>query len=210
MKNQSFSLILLALSFIFAVSFSACEDENDTNDNDDDFTEWEPYDLKANTAYDYDFEFTEGDEETSGGSVSIAIGDPDVEVSWNVGDQTYENTYDSEDNIEDNFIGAISQTPLAGFLYQPLWFGAFSGQEIKTGASWSYSAQDSSIEFEVTGTDTYAGEEGYVVMAVFEDESGATATWETCVSSDVPLPLMTSVTDEDDDHYFIELTNYEE
>jgi len=37
-----------------------------------------------------------------------------------------------------------------------------------------------------------------------------TATWETCISYDLPLPLMTWVSDEIGDEYLIELTSYNE
>ncbi|WP_016775578.1 hypothetical protein [Anaerophaga thermohalophila] len=102
-------------------------------------------------------------------------------------------------------------TPLAGFLYQPLWMGAFTNQEIKTGASWSYEADGNTLSFVVTGTDEYAGYEGYVIEATFQgDDFEGTAEWETCINFDLPLPLMTDVTTGEGETFYIELTGYTE
>ncbi|MFW5754300.1 MAG: hypothetical protein ACOCV9_05805 [Marinilabiliaceae bacterium] len=207
-KNK-YSVLMIAWALIVSVSFSACEDENDETTEDDNNAEtWESYDLKAGTSYDYEFEFTEDNEVTSEGTVTIEVEDPEVTITTTIdGDET-EQTYDSSDEISQNFISGIEESPVDEFLYQPMWTGAFSDQELETGANWSFSADDGSIYFEVTGTDSYADIEGYVIEAEFTDGSETTAMWETCITHDLPLPLMTWVSDEEGDHYLIELTSY--
>ena len=208
--NNKTALLLLGWAVIAFVSFTGCEDsENGENDENGESQIWEPYELKAGTSYDYDFEFLENDEITSAGSVNIEAGDPEVTITTTIDGEEITQVYNTSDDLDDNFITGISQTPLAGFLYQPIWLGAFTGQDIETGATWSYSSNEGSVQFEVTGKDTYAGIEGHVIEAVFTD-GNSTTTWETCISYDLPLPLMTWVTDDNNNEYIIELTSYSE
>jgi len=210
-SNNKYSLLLIAWAVFTFILLPACEDDNDESDDNNGNPEaWEPYDLKAGTSYDYEFEFLEDNEVSSEGTVNIEVGNPEVTITTTIDDNEMEQVYDSSDEISQNFITGIGQTPLAGFLYQPLWTGAFSGQELKTGANWSFSSNEGSIYFEVTGKDSYAGIEGYVIEAEFTDGSETTATWKTCISYDLPLPLMTWVSDEIGDEYLIELTSYNE
>lgn len=207
-SNNKFSVLLIIWALFAFISLPACEDDEDeTNDKENPET-WEPYDLKAGTSYDYEFEFQENDEVASEGTVNIEVGNPEVTITTTIDGNEMEQMYDSSDEISENFIAGISQTPLAGLLYQPVWTSAFTGQDLETGASWSFSSNDGSIYFEVTGKDNFAGIEGYVIEAEFTDNSETTATWETCISHDLPLPLMTWVSDESGDIYLLELTSY--
>lgn len=208
-SNNKFSIFLFALAIFSFFALPACEDENDeTNDDNNNAETWDPYDLKAGTSYDYEFEFLENNEVSSEGTVNIQVGDPEVTIITTIDGNEMEQMYNNSDDINQNFITGISQTPLAGFLYQPLWTGAFTGEELETGATWSYSTNEASISFEVTGTDSYAGIHGYIIEAEFKEGSETTATWETCISYDLPLPLMTWVKDENGEEYMIELTSY--
>ena len=207
-SDNKFSVLLIIYALFAFVSLPACEDDkNETNDNNNSET-WEPYDLKAGTSYNYEFEFLENNEVSSEGTVNIQVGNPEVTITSTIDGSEMEQMYNNSDEISQNFITGISQTPLGGFLYQPLWTGAFSDQELETGASWSFSSNEGSIYFEVTGTNSFAGIQGHVIEAEFTDGSETTAMWETCITYDLPLPLMTWVSDENGDEYLIELTSY--
>ncbi len=216
MKRSKFLIQNLLIVFISsgALFFTACdEDENDDmNDPDNSQGEvWEPYQLEPNTAYEYDFSITDGSgAPTSSGSVRIDIGDPEVEVSGDVDNQNFSFMQNSSDNVNDNFIAAVSQSPIGMTLYQPFWFGAFAGQSLEVGNSWSYTIEGSSIEFNVTGTQTIAGWEGFIVETDYYDaESEESISWTTCVNQEVPLPLMANIKYNENEEYYIELTNYE-
>jgi hypothetical protein len=210
--NQRLWLLFAIFGAALMVS---CEDDETDNTNDPDNLEgeiWEPYQLKANTAFDYDFTITaDNNEPSSSGTVRIEIGDPEVEVSGNIDGQDFNYINNSTEDINTNFIGAVSQSPIGMTLYQPMWFSAFSDQSIKVGSSWSYNYQGSSITFDVTDTKTIAGIKGFVVETVFWDAAlEENINWYTCINQQIPLPLLASVDYNDEETYYIELTGYEE
>jgi hypothetical protein len=115
----------------------------------------------------------------------------------------------SSEDINENFILAVSQTPIGMTLYQPFWLSAFSNQSIQVGSSWNYNYQGSSIAFDVTDTRTVAGINGYVIETQFT-ESGESINWYTCINQEIPLPLLASIDYGEQGAYHIELTGYEE
>lgn len=58
--------------------------------------------------------------------------------------------------------------------------GFYGGRSLQVGQSWSYSSQQGSVSFEVTGTDSYAGVECFVSKA----SVNGTVIHEACVSPD--------------------------
>ncbi len=212
-QNIKFLRFFMLLALGGMLFFTSCEEDDETNENGDDNTNgevWEPYQVKANTSYSYDFERKENEQVVSTGSVQIDIGDPEVEVTGTVNDDNFNFTNNASTNVEENFAAAVLQTPIGGIVYQPHWSSAFMNQEIEVGASWSFSYDDNSVSFEVTGTDSYAGIEGFIIETIVEEESEGTIIWETCVSPDVPLALMTNVNYGDGMEDTFELTNYSE
>jgi hypothetical protein len=209
--NQSLLLLFILSGALLMVS---CEDDKTDDSSDPDNLDgevWEPYQLKANTAFDYDFTMTAADNENTSGTARIEIGDPEVEVSGTVNGQDFNYVSNSSEDINENFMAAVSQSPIGMTLYQPIWFNAFAGQSIQVGSSWSYNFQGSSITFEVTETRTIAGIEGYVVETVFLDaESGESINWYTCINQEIALPLLVSVDYDEEESYDIELTGYED
>jgi hypothetical protein len=61
----------------------------------------------------------------------------------------------------------------------------------------------------VTGTDTYAGYEGYILETIYQSD-GETVTVTSCVNPDLPVALMVRMEEEGGDRYHVELISYEE
>lgn len=212
MKNQNskYSLVLIVLAIFTLVMFSSCEDEDNGGSQDDETEVWEPFDFSPNTSFEYDYEFFDASlEETSSGTLLIELGDPEVTISGTIDGEDFNVTENNSSNLEDNFIAAVSKTPIGLVLYQPYWAGAFSGQELRVGTSWSYSYGGASMSFEVTGKDQYAGYEGFVTETVYQAE-GESITTTSCVHPDLPVALMVNIEDSGGDTYRVELTSYEE
>ncbi len=212
MKNQHLkhSVPFIAMAIMALVMFSSCEDEDNGGSQNDETEVWEPFEFTPNTSFEYDYEYVDvSQEETTTGSLLIEVGDPEVTVSGTIDGEDFNVTENTSSNLEDNFIAAITKTPIAIVLYQPYWAGAFSQQELEVGASWSYSYGGASMSFEVTGTDTYAGYEGFTIETVYQAE-GETITVNTCVHPDLPVALMVNMEEAGGDTYRVELTSYEE
>ncbi len=215
MKDTNFwiqRLLLLIIGF-GSMMMVSCDDD-DTNDSEDpdniEEQTWEPYQLKANTAYDYDFSMTDEDNSYSG-TARIEIGDPEVEVTGNLNGQDFNHISDSSDDINQNFISAVSQSPLGMTFYQPLMLNAFNDRTFEVGNAWSYSYEGSSISFDITETITIAGIDGYVVETEFTDaESGEILFWSMVVNQEIPLPLQFNADYGENETYYMELTAYEE
>jgi len=200
---------IILIMAIFALSFFlACEDD-DTSDNDEETTEtWEPYQVKSNTAFEYDYEKYENDTLSASGDFRIEVGDPKVTITGTIDDHDYEVIQDDSDDPVENFENALRSYPFTGALYHDVWPSDFDPEEVEVGDSWSYGYGGESLSFNVTGKDTYAGYEGYVVKMEYKDES-FTQSWEACVNKNVPLALMSRIIDNEIRWYF-ELTYYEE
>ncbi|MCF8231728.1 MAG: hypothetical protein K9J27_06005 [Bacteroidales bacterium] len=209
-KYLSFFIVVTVFGF---AALTSCE-EDDSNDSPNDNgngTEktWEPYKFDPNVFFAYDFYTQENGEEQSSGTVEIQIQDPAVEVDVTIDGENYNFVSNSYDAISDNFRDAVSNTPVA-IIYQPYWESAFADEVIEEGSSWSYTFDEGSISFEVTGTDTYAGIEGYVVEYDFQNDSGENVMWEICANLEMSLPLMSHWEDSEGEVYHIELTDYQE
>ncbi len=201
------------LMFITLFSFSffvACSDDDLEVENGEDAV-WEPYQVKSNTSFRYDYDERDNDEVISEGTINIIVGDPEVEITGTIDGQDLYLKENDSDDVTENFVDAIKMTP-AGFLYNPFWESAFMGQDLEVGSKWSYPFGGISYEFEVTGTAEYSGYEGYLVELIYVNESGKTDSWHSCINEDIPLALMTHVILDHDnpEEYYMELTNYEE
>ena len=209
-QNIKYSLLLIVVAIFALVMLSSCEDEGNGDSENGETEVWEPYDFSPNTSFEYDYEYNDvSQEEISSGSLLIEIGDPEVTISGTIDGEPFSVTENTSSDIEDNFFAAVSRTPIALVLYQPYWSGAFSGQDLEVGASWSYSYGGSSMSYEVTGTDTYAGYEGYTIETIYQSD-GETITVTSCVNPDLPVALMVNFDEEGGDTYRVELTSYED
>lgn len=216
-------VLQLSTHFLFATvmvfAFTACDDtDNDGepdpgngNGNGDNNEIWEPYKFKENTTYEYDYVITEEEETTMSGTAHIQIGDPEVTVNWNMNDEDYETVVNQSDDIADNYVQAIASTPLAGILYQGQWAFIFTGNELAVGNSWDYESDDGTMYFEVTGKESYAGIEGFIMEMYWDDNAEDVVTWESCIAPEMSLPLMSYMDDtESETTMLVELTNYQE
>ena len=205
--------IFMAMAFFVFALLTSCDEEADDNaePNKEETQEWEPYQFTKNTSYKYEYEsLDENGDTSSAGSFEVIIGDPEVTINASIDGEEYSFTQ-SSGSVEENFTFVVSNSPLAGVLYHPYWNNAFSDQGIHEGASWSFSSDEVSISFDVTGKDDYAGYEGFVLETVVEDkEENTTTTTEACINLDMPIPLMVSMIEGNGEQYTMELLNYEE
>ncbi len=207
-KNIQDPVFLFAFIFFAIALLPACDDDNGDDDNGEEKI-WKPYEVKANTAYEYDFEQRQNNEVISSGSARIDIEDPEVIITGTIDNEDFSVTSNTYDDVNDNFISAISMTPLGPFLYQPILLGAFTNQNIKIGNTWSYTYEGNTISFSVTGEDEYAGYTGYVIETTYQDEE-ETIVWNSVVNPDIPLPLMTHIEYDNGLEYYIEITSFED
>ncbi len=215
MKKQKiiYQIFGVVMGVFVMTTLPSCDDDDETDDatTEEEMSNWEPYDLKSNTAYDYNFEKTSEENVSSPGTAHIKVGDPEVEISGNFDGKPFSHSYKETKDISENFITAVSMTPMADFMYQPMWTDAFANQEIRVGTSWTHSYGGNSVSFNVTGKDTYAGFEGFVMETTIQEaESGETVEWISCITSELPIPLMTKVIYNDGEEYYMEITDYEE
>lgn len=209
-QNLKYSGMFIVLAFFAFTLLTSCEEEENGESNKDETEVWEPYEFDTNTSFEYDYEYLDASQDdTSSGTLLVEIGDPEVEISGTIDGQEFSMTESTSSDVDDNFTSAISKTPIAPVLHQPYWTGAFSEQELEVGAYWDFSYGDASITFEVTGTDEYAGYEGYVIEANFEDAETATYM-ETCVKPELPIALMINIEEEGGNKYIVELTSFED
>lgn len=209
-QNLKYPLTFIVLAIFALVMFSSCEEE-DNNDPENDETEvWEPYAFTPNTSFEYDYEYNDvSQEETSTGTFLIELGDPEVTISGTLDGEDFSVSENTSSDLSENFISAVSKTPLAMVLYQSYWTGAFSGQELEVGASWSFSYAGASMSYEVTGTDSYAGYEGYTIETNYQSD-GEEVTINSCIHPDLPVALMVNMEEGGGDTYRVEMTNYED
>lgn len=219
-QKMRFLWVTIALAIFSIATLTSCEKKDSEKDKqaDDDNgngngngTEnvWEPYKFSTNTYYSYDYEYTENGEVTSSGIVEIKIYDPKVEIIATIDGEEIVSEANIYDDIFENFTMAIITTPLYGILYTSYWAAAFSDRDLEVGASWSYSYQNSSFSYAITGKETYAGYEGYVIESTWQDE-GETITWHSCICIDVPLPLMAEIEYDNSSVQYMELTEFSE
>ena len=84
--------------------------------------------------------------------------------------------------------------------------GFYQGQTLQAGQSWSYSTEEGTASFEVTGSDSYAG----VECSVTEASVNGTVVHEACVSPDRGLAPYVAYYDESGTLTFeMELASYE-
>ncbi|MFO8233888.1 MAG: hypothetical protein R6U04_00590 [Bacteroidales bacterium] len=203
-KHPASIILIMA---VFALSFFYACEEDDTTENNETET-WEPYQVKPNTAFEYDFEKYENDTLSSSGNFRIEVGDPEVTITGTIDGEEFEVIQNDSDDPEENFKDALLSYPYTGALYHNAWPSEFDPEEVEVGDSWSYTYGGETLSFNVTGKETYAGYEGYVVKMEYQDES-ITQSWEACVNKNIPLALMSRIIDNEEEWSF-ELTNYEE
>ncbi|EMA52787.1 MULTISPECIES: hypothetical protein [Halococcus] len=128
----------------------------------------------------------------------------EVQVSFSMGEMSNQQTFTGTRQ-------AIQQQMLSsqvGAFLAPLatMTGFYGGRPLQVGQSWSYSSQQGTVGFEVTGEDSYAGVDCFVPQA----SVNGTTVHEACVSPDRGLAPYTAYYDESGTLTFeMELTSYE-
>ncbi|MCF8359275.1 MAG: hypothetical protein K9H26_10980 [Prolixibacteraceae bacterium] len=205
--------ILMLMTLLSLSLFVACKPDDDGPDNtgNDEEAVWEPFQVKANTSYQYDYEKSENDELVSQGTINIIVGDPEVVITGTIDGNPLNFEESGSDDVTENFKDAIEATP-AQLLYNPTWEEAFMDHELEVGYSWSYPFGGLYYDFEVKGTADYLGFEGYLVEMIYVDQSGKTDSWNSCINQNIPLALMTRVVYDLDnpEEYYMEITSYED
>ena len=219
-SNKKVLHYFTAFLIVLFLPLASCDDDNDTepgNGNGDDngdnggVEKWEPYDFEnhTSTAMEYEFELQEDGETVLAGTSTIEIEAPAVTLTIVMNGEESVFSSDSYDNVEDNFNEVVNEPPFIGsVLFGNSWPAIFEDQELYVGASWSMNFGGDSVDLEITGTETYAGVEGYVAEYTLEYEDGEIVTYTICVDPDIPLPLMVEL-EEEGAYYHLTMTNYE-
>ena len=125
---------------------------------------------------------------TDGGSGKLKL-----DVAGNYAGQTFAGTVTaSTDTVANDTIQGLSGNPFAMICVVPLfsipWNQYFLDANLELGKKWSYEAPGVKVEFEVTGTQTYAGLTGSV--GTWKTTSGGqTMTCSFCVNPSLPMAL---------------------
>lgn len=160
--------------------------------------------------YTYEVRMVSSDDQEQTGEYVIEVLEAsenqyEVQVSLSMGSMSNEQTFTGTRQ-------AVQQQLLsspAGALLAPLstMTGFYGGQPLQVGQSWSYSSEEGSTSFEVTGTDSYAG----VDCFVSEARLNGTVVHEACASPDRGLAPYAAYYDESGTLTFeMTLVNYEE
>lgn len=130
-----------------------------------------------------------------------------VKVNYELGEQSFETTTSGS---KDQIRRQLFTTPAGAFLIATVMptAGYYADRELKVGDGWSYSGEDGSASFEVTGTETYGGVECYASEMRHND----TVIHEACVSPDHGITPYVVYYDEESGEPTIsmELVSYEE
>lgn len=116
-----------------------------------------------------------------------------VYVKYAVGGQSYESTVSG---TKSDIQGQLIMSPAGSFamlgIFSPM-FGYYDGQQLAVGEQWSYSTDQGSMSFAITGTDNYAGVDCYTSEIRLNDS----VMHEACFSPDLGLAAYTAWYEED-------------
>ncbi|WP_435358986.1 hypothetical protein [Haloarchaeobius sp. DFWS5] len=168
--------------------------------------EWEPFDFDEPAKYTYDV-YTEGDgegtlvldvQEVSGDTIT-------VKTVYEMAGERYESTFTgTKENVQGQMMMNPAGIILMTTMIQPgAWY---AGQDLEVGTQWSYSTQEGSASFEVTGTETVAGVECYHS----EMTVNSSVMYEGCFAPQLGLAPYTAYYEEDGTLSMeLELVSYE-
>ena len=126
-------------------------------------------------------------------------------VTYDVGGQVQETTVSgAPETIQQQLLR--SGAGAAVFTTMATSGAAFTGQQLSAGTEWSYSQDGQTVSYEVTGTDSYAGQQCYAT----EVRSNDALAFENCVAPDMGLALYSAAYDVDGNVVMqVELTSYQ-
>jgi len=168
---------------------------------------WRPYEFNGTERFNYEVELTEKGVLREGHftlEFSEVAGRTWVMVDAAVGDLSCSgrSPYSTSQNAQQAIMmQCLTMVPIMAVLYTPAW-RIFMGRTWELGSRWSMGSGDQSTSFEVTGVCEYAGVEG--LLAVIK---AAGDRVESCVATDVALPLAMSM-DQEQSQVTIRLTEF--
>ncbi len=174
--------------------------DGDTTDNQTDgATSWTPYSFD-NVYYKYSISSSQGDgyaiwdvTDVSGDEITVSI---DIEV----GQYSATGTVTGEkDKIHVSATSPVLSSLLSQSFYAP-WMTNFAGGNLIDGNSWSVTYDGTEYTAEVDGTETYVGQEGYVVKVIIDGDT----EFKGVVSENMGFPLYVKAGDPGTDEDWIE------
>ena len=157
---------------------------------------WRPYEFNGTERFNYEVEFTQRGV-LQEGHLTLEFTEQDgrtwVTVDAAVGDMSCRgrSPYSTIQNVQQAIMmQCFTMAPIMAALYTPMW-EMFMGRTWELGSRWSKGSGDQGRSFEVTDVCEYAGVQG--LLAVVNAEGNRI---ESCVATDVALPLAMSMDQE--------------
>lgn len=155
---------------------------------------WEPLNFDQPATYTYDIFFEgQGEGQMVWEVTETSADGATVSVHVELGDTTYDSTVSGNKN---DIRGQLMASPAGQFfllgLFSPT-VGYYEGQELSVGNQWSYSTQEGSASFTITGTQSYAGVECHASEMTVD----GSVVHEGCFSGDIGMMPYTAYYDGD-------------
>ncbi len=157
---------------------------------------WRPYEFNGTERFNYEVELTQQSvlreghltlEFTEEGGRTWVSLDAAVGALSCSGRAPYSTSQSAQQAI---MMQCFTMAPIMAALYTPMW-GMFMGRNWELGSSWSMGSGDQGMSFEVMKVCEYAGVEGLLAVV-----KAAGNSIESCVATDVALPLAMSMDQE--------------
>ena len=168
---------------------------------------WQPYQFTGTEKFGYDISYTQGGE-LQEGQLTLDFAQEDgqtwLSIDGAVGDMScsgrspMDNAQAAQQAL---MMQCFTMAPILAAVYTPVW-AMFMGRSWELGSQWSMGSGDQSMSFEVTETCAYAGVDGLLAVIVAQGNR-----MESCVATDVALPLAMSM-EQDDFAISIQLTEF--
>lgn len=168
---------------------------------------WHEFQFDHPVKYSYDTYMKGDGEGTLTWEVTEVDGD---EVTVAVDYQTSETSYQSTvSGSKDTVRGQLMMSPAGAFMIVAIFsptLGYYEGQPLEVGTGWSYTTDEGSASFKITGTDSYGGVDCYVSEMTVD----GTLLHKGCFSPDLALAASSVYYDDTGEMTAkLELTSYE-
>ncbi len=158
---------------------------------------WQPYQFNGTEKFAYDITYTQAGQ-LKEGQLTLDFAQEDgrtwLTIDGAVGDMScsgrspMDNAQAAQQAL---MMQCFTMAPILAAVYTPVW-GMFMGRSWELGSQWSMGSGDQGVSFEVTDTCAYAGVEGLLAVIVTQGNR-----MESCVATDVALPLAMSMEQND-------------
>jgi len=174
---------------------------------------WTPYSFKGTEHFEYAITMTKGKKKSEGIYILDLEKGKDEKITMHVKGTWEENSFESTVTVSgDDFFGILmgqmmmnpAAAPLMVTLFTPYWSTYLTGRDWKIGSGWEFKQEGESSSFKVEKECEYAGVKGFLGVLKQNEKT----LIETCVSSNVALPLAVSFKGKES--YNLELKEYKE